>query len=565
MSKSIIEELSEERKYLQEIGELPDWYTTPGWQLFKEKYVYKGQHVKEAYHRIAKAAAFHMPNESLEWEQKFFDVMWKGWLAPSTPVMANMGTDRGCPVSCSGGYIDDSIYSFYSSQLEAAMLSKNGFGTSGYLGDIRPRGDKISTGGFASGVVPVLKDFIQLSRDVSQGSNRRGAWAGYLEIDHDDFWEVITYLEKHPDDCNIGWNISDEFIARLDDQDEDAINRYQKTLKIKMITGKGYYFFTDRVNEQNPQCYKDKDFKVLASNLCTEITLMSDLYHTFTCVLSSMNLDMYDEWKYTDAVYISTVFLDCVASEFIRIGSEIKGLKKAVRFTEKSRALGLGTLGFHSYLQKNNIAFESLEANYKNSEIFKHLHDESLRASKWMAEALGEPEWCEGYGVRNSHRTSIAPNLSSALLCGSKSQGIEPTYQNAYVQSSAGGEINRVNPYIIEIMKRENVYNNDTIEDIINNKGSVQHVVWLTEDEKMVFKTAFEIDQSVIIRMADVRQKYICQAQSINLFFDSNEKEEYISHIHQLAFKSKNIKSLYYIRSLAGVQAAKGECVACEG
>ena len=331
-----------------------------------------------------------------------------------------------------------------------------------------------------------------------------------------------------------------------------------------MITGKGYYLFIDKTNDQNPECYKDNNFKVKASNLCVEISLFSDLYHTFTCVLSSMNLDKYDEWKDTDAIFTATVFLDCVASEFIELGSKIRGLKKAVRFTEKSRALGLGTLGFHSYLQKNNIAFESLEANYINTQIFKHLHDDSLKASKWMAEELGEPEWCEGYGIRNSHRTAIAPNLSSGLLCGSVSQGIEPTYQNAYVQSSAGGEINRVNPYLIKLMQREKVYNNKTIENIINNQGSIQHVDWLSDEEKLIFKTAFEINQEVIIRMADTRQKYICQSQSINLFFDANEKEERISEIHRMAFKSKYIKSLYYIRSLSGVQASSG-CVGCEG
>lgn len=562
MTKSIIEELSEERKALQQSGDLPDWYTTPGWQLFKDKYVYKNQSVKETFRRISKTAAGHMPIPD-EWEDRFFDLMWKGWLSPATPVISNMGTDRGCPVSCSGAEIEDAVHSFYSTQVETAMLSKNGFGTSAYLGNIRPRGTPISGGGFASGVLTVLKDYIQLSRDVSQGANRRGAWAGYIEIDHGDFWEVISYLEKNPDDCNIGWNISADFIKQLDDNDPDAIARFQRALKVKMVTGKGYFLFIDKVNEQNPQMYKDMGMLVKASNLCIEIALFADALHTFTCVLSSMNLAFYDEWKDTDAVFVSTVFLDCVVSEFIEVGSNILGLEKAVRFTEKSRALGLGVLGFHSYMQKNMIPFESLECQFLNIEMFKHLNAESLRASKWLAIELGEPEWCIGYGVRNTHRIAIAPTLSSSLLCGSVSQGIEVSYQNAYVQGSAGGEINRVNPYLIVIMKREGVYNNKTIEDIINDNGSIQGVPWATDLEKLVFKTAFEQDQALIIRYADQRQPEICQSQSINLFFDADEDEEYIAKIHKLAFKSKYIKSLYYIRSLAGIQASKDACSSC--
>ena len=564
--KSIYDELGEERKQLQDDGKLPLWVTTPAYQMLKENYLSdKYPDLKSVYDRIASHAARYTSNQ-VYWETKFFNLLWNGYLAASTPVLSNMGTGNGCPVSCSGGVVEDSVYSFYDTQKEAAILSKNGFGTSGYLGAIRPRGSKINgIKGAASGVLPVFKDFVQMSRDISQGSQRRGAWAGYIEIDHSDFFELVNHISKNPDDANIGWNITDAFITRLEVGDADAITRYQKALKLKMITGKGYFNFIDKVNRQNPPMYKDRNLTVKASNLCTEITLFSDEDHTFSCVLSSMNASLYDEWKYTDAAFDATVFLDCVNQDLIEIGKTIPGMERVVRFAEKSRALGLGLLGFHTYLQDHMIAFESMDAFYKNTEIFKHLNDESLRASQWMAKEFGTPLWCKGYGVRNTHRIAVAPNLSSALICGSVSQGIEPIYKNAYVQNTSAGKMERVNPSLLKVMKDKEMYSQDTIKDIIGHNGSVQHVDWLTEDEKAVFKTAFEIDQKQIIRLASARQRYIDQAQSINLFFSADENEEYISEVHKMAFLDPYIKSLYYIRSESGVNVSKGECTACHG
>lgn len=560
----LYEQLSEERKKLQAEGSLPEWFTTLGWQMFKDKYLYNALSYKGQLIRIAETAAYYMPSQNSLWAERFFEIMWKGWLAPSTPVLANMGTNRGMPVSCSGGYVADSIDGFWSAKHEAALLTKHGFGTSNYLGDIRPRGSKISVGGKASGILPEFKSFVQLSQDVSQGGIRRGAWAGYVSIEHEDFEELAAYVLNEPDDCNIGWNIHDTFIERLEAGDKEALKRLQEALYIKCVTGRGYFFFPDKVNRLNPDCYKALDLLVKASNLCTEITLPADENHTFTCVLSSMNLAKYDEWKDTDAVFWATVFLDCVAEDFITKGSKIKGLEKAVRFTYKSRALGLGTMGFHTYLQQNNIAIESLEAHFKNLEIYKHLHDESLRASQWLAGVQGEPEWCEGFGVANSHRTAIAPNTSSALICGSVSQGIEPVYQNVYTQGSASGDMYRINPVLLEVMKEKGVYNKKVLEDIASKQGSVQHVDWLDEHQKLVFKTAFEIDQKTLIRLASTRQQYICQGQSLNLFFNADEDEQYIMEVHKEAFLDPNIKSLYYMRSLAGVQTSK-TCISCEG
>lgn len=703
---SIYDELGEERKRLQAEGKLPEWVTTPAWQILKENYLTeKHPDLLSVYTRISTHAASYTPEPEL-WREKFFNLLWKGWLAASSPVLSNMGTGIGCAVSCSGGYINDSVYDFYDAQKEAAVLSKNGFGTSGYLGAIRARGSKINgMKGAASGVLPVFKDFVQLSRDISQGSQRRGAWAGYIEIDHGDFHELVNYIAKNPDDANIGWNITDEFIARLDAGEPDAIERYQKALKLKMITGKGYFFFVDKVNRQAPQMYKDKGLEIKASNLCltgdtlikikiaeavnsikledfvqyytpnstvqvqtyldgnvhwssvsaaaqtaivtalyeivtanstirctgnhkiftvnrgyveakdltetdylldsnsevasitvnviaveetpvyditvpetecffandllvhncAEIALFSDADHTFSCVLSSMNLSRYDEWKDTTAVFDSTVFLDCVNQDLIEIGKRTRGMEKITRFAEKSRALGLGVLGFHTYLQDNMIPFASMDAYFKNIEIFKHIDAESKRASEWMAVEFGEPDWCKGYGVRNTHRLTCPPTLTNALIVGSVSQGIEPIYKNAYIQNTAAGKIDRVNPTILRLMKEKGVYSDETVKDIIANNGSVQHVDWLKDDEKEVFLTAFEIPQTQIIRLASARQKYIDQAQSINLFFSADEDEEYISEVHKMAFKDPYIKSLYYIRSENGVNVNKSECTTCQG
>ena len=561
---TIYEQLSVERKRLQAHGEVPAWFTTGGYQMYKQKYQVGNQTVSDTYERIARAAAKHMPNPE-EWQGKFYDVMWKGHLGLSTPILANMGTNRGMPVSCSGQLVDDSISDFYMSAHELAVLTKNGFGTSSYLGNIRPRGSSISKGGKSSGVIDVITSCVDIMNKVAQGTARRGAWAGYLPMSHGDYSEVVDYLEHHPDGLNMGWVITDEFMALLKAGDKDATNKLKRAMKVKAVTGKGYFFFVDKVNRHNPQMYKDLDLKVLASNLCIEINLFSDADHSFTCVLASMNLAKWHEWKDTDAVYVATVFLDCVAAEFIEQGKNQAGFEKTVRFTEKSRALGLGVCGFHTYLQQESIPFEAFEAHTWNNTVFTHIQMESLKASRWMASELGEPEWCKGYGVRNTHRTAVAPTTTLALICGGVSQGIEPVVANIYNQPSSAGELYRVNPVFLKLAKERGKFTDALVDDLtLNTAGSVQHLDWLTDHEKLVFKTAYEIDQRAIIRLASARQSKICQGQSLNLFFDADEDEEYMMEIHQEAFLDENIKGLYYMRTAAGVSASKGECLACE-
>lgn len=556
----IYDALSEERKRLQDAGDAPSWWTTGGYQLFKERYQW-AETPREQYETIARTLAKHT-GDALKWEPVFFEMMWNGWLSPSTPVLSNTGTNRGLPVSCSGGVTEDSIEGFYTSRRESAILTKHGFGTSSYLGDIRPRGSEIKSGGKADGVLPVLKGFVQDSRDVRQGSARRGAWAGYIPIDHGDFWEITRFLEKEPDDVNIGWIVTDDFIGRLKAGDADAISRYQEALKVKMVTGKGYFWFVDKANRKLPKYYPIKN---KASNLCSEILLPSDGQHTFTCVLSSLNLAKYDEWKDTGTIFNATVFLDCVASEFIEKARGVPGLENAVRFTEKARALGLGVCGWHTFLQQRMIPFESLEAHMWNNLIFKEIHDKSLQASTWMGREWGCPEWGNGE-VRNCSRIAIAPTKSTALIMGGVSEGINPDPAMVFTQATAGGEVFRVNPVLLEMMKEKGVYNKKNVQEINEAFGSVQDVEWLTDDEKKVFRTAFEIDQSVVIRQAASRGKYIDQWQSLNLFFGGTEDPAYVSKVHQEAFLDEGIVGLYYVysRSEAKGSIDRGECLACQ-
>jgi len=577
----IYERMSAERKQAQNEGRYPEWFTTGGYQMFKEKYLYEADGFTAQTRRIAEEMASHAPSFLPEdhpmfdrivesygdnWADAFHSAIMQGHLALSTPLLANGGTDRALPVSCSGGVVEDSVDGFYKARHEAAMLTKNGFGTSAYLGGIRHRGATINTGGKASGSYVVARGFQQDAREVSQGGVRRGSWAGYIDLDHPDFDEWADDLLREPSGKNIGWNISRDFLRRLDEGDEEADRRYKRMMFIRALFGKGYIWKIDHANEQNPPMYVDRRLTVKASNLCTEIALFADEEHTFTCVLSSLNALHYEKWKDTGLAFLGLVFLDCVVESFLVRARKIPGLEKAVRFTEKSRALGLGLLGLHSYFQSKMIAFDSMEAFFENGILFKHIDDETQMATEWMAKEWGEPEWCKGYGVRNTHRMAVAPNMSSATICGQVSQGIEPWLANAFIQNTPSGDMQRINPAFLKLAQERGMASEELWDDINEHNGSVQHLDWLSDDEKAVFKTAFEINQEMIVRMASNRQRYIDQGQSLNLFFSTEASEAYVSRIHEMALRDDYIKGLYYVRTMAGVKAAKEtECVACEG
>lgn len=565
---NIYRELSEERKRLQTEGLVPEWYSTGGYQMFKEKYEYQtnGMSVKGQFQRIAKTAAKHLTGTKYETEAegKFFNLLWKGWLSPSTPVLANMGTSRGMPVSCSGTVVDDSVDGFYSNLREVAILTKYGFGTASDLSHIRPRGASISVGGRASGVMPVIKEHVQAMRSIAQGTARRGAWACYLDIEHGDFHEVVEHILAEPDDLNVGWTIKQSFIDRLNENEPEAVTRFQKAMKVKMVTGKGYFFFVDKANAKRPVMYRDLGLFINNSQLCSEIMLFNDTEHTYTCVLSSMNAAKADEWMGTAAVFWAILFLDCVASEFIAKAAGIPGLEKAVRFTEKSRALGLGLCGVHTLFMQKMLPFESFDAHMLSQDISAYIWNEYQKATKDIAIELGEPEWCKGYGVRNTHGIAIAPTKSTALLMGGVSEGIGPDPAMSYTQMTSAGEVDRTNPTLLALMKSKGVHTKKHIQEITDAQGSVQKVSWLSPEEKEVFKTAFEINQKAVLRLASARARYIDQWQSLNLFFSADEDPAWIAEVHQEAFVDPNILALYYVYTQAGVQASKGECEACQ-
>jgi ribonucleoside-diphosphate reductase alpha chain len=458
-------------------------------------------------------------------------------------------------VSCEGSYVEDSVWGFYDSLKEAAILSQNGFGTSAYLGDIRPRGARFSDNGKANGVVPVFCNFVEMTNQISQGATRRGSWAGYLPVDHPDFFELADLIFREPANKNVGWIFTQAFIDRMLTGDRDALERYQRVLKIRVVLGKGYIWKVDTVNATQTESYRAHGLKNKASNLCSEITLFSDQDHSYTCVLSSLNLSTYDEWEHRDMAYVATVFLDAVAEAFLRRARNIRGLERAVRYTEKARSLGLGVMGYHDYLQKHGIPFESDEAATLNRSVFELIHLRADAASRWMAERAGTPQWC--IGRRNSHLMAVAPTMSTAMIVGGTSQGIEPYVANVWNQTTSAGEMPRANPNLVEIMRKRGVYDQSHIDDIIDHAGSVAHVGWLDEHEKDVFKTGYEIDQEIILDQASDRQVFVDQSQSLNLFFDADATPQDISRVHKKALLDPNIKSLYYLRSRAGVQASK--------
>lgn len=395
------------------------------------------------------------------------------------------------------------------------------------------------------------------------GNTRRGAWAGYLPIEHEDFWEIALEVKNNPDGSNVGWNISDDVVHKLQLGDIELTKRFQEVLYLKAITGRGYFHFPDKIARAQPELYSRLGLSNKSSGLCNEITLHADKDTSYTCVLSGMVLTTFDEWKDTDAVFCMTVFLDCLVEDFLVSARGIKGLEKVVNGTESSRAIGLGATGYHSALQQRMFPWGGIDAHLFNMEVFNHIHDESLKATKYMAVVYGEPEWCKGTGLRNTHRTALAPNVSSALVFGAESQGITPWYGNVYTEGTASGDMYRVNPMFVKLLDKYGMYNDETLKQVLDDGGSVKSLIFLSDLEKEVLLTAFEINQLEIINTASRRQPKICQGQSVNLFFAADEDESYIAFVHQYAFEDEGIKGLYYMRSKSGVDASKGGCTSC--
>lgn len=582
MSKGV-RNYSKERKDLQKQGLAPEWMTTMGWQLFAEKYLNgDSKNPKDQYQRIAKTLAQYAPEEYPEfwnsvdywkgktWEDAFFSVLWDGFISASTPLLTNTGTDFGMSVSCSGAYVGNSVYDFYDTRKANALLTKEGFGTSVYLGDIQPRGSVIPNGQ-ANGAQPVAEMFVDDALKISQGSARRGASAWYYPVDGDDFEELVQYLETETDGNNAGWCLTDSFRDKLISGDKKAVKHWGQMLSCKGNVGSGYQFFVDKANRQAPQMYKDKGKVIKASQLCSEISLFSDEDNTYTCVLSSENLRYWDK-RPKNLAFVGTVLLDCVAEDFIVKAKNKRGMEKAIKFTQENRALGYGVMAYHTLLLDKGLIWGELQSYFLNKIIFKTIKSEASEATKWLAKVLGEPEMCKGYGVRNTHLLAIAPTKSTALIVGSVSEGINPQVGFVFTQMTPAGEVFRIDPSFLKLVKSKGLYvdedDQNTIDflyDIVSRKGSIQHRTEFTEQEKAVFRTAFEINPYDHLKMVSDRQEHICQAQSTNLFLANMTGKE-ISKLYLYAYLDPNILSLYYHYGLRDANIKTNyECESCSG
>lgn len=499
---------------------------------------------------------------------KFEDYMSRGWFSLSTPVWTNFGLDRGLGISCFGVTIADEMQDILRAAGEIGMLSKFGGGTAGYFGDLRPRGAKIKDNGVSSGAVHFMEIFQAVSNTVNQGNSRRGHFAAYLPIEHQDYSEFLqAKSEGHPlQDISIAVTVSDEFMEKLVERDTDAEERWVKLIQKKFETGYPYVLYTGNVNKNKPQVYKDKGMIIKHSQMCIEIMEYTDDKKSFTCCLSSMNLEYYDEWKDTDAVEVLTYFLDSVLTDFIQRAKDIPFLEKVVRFANEHRSIGLGVLGYHTFLQSKNIAFESISARAYNKQIFKLINDKSLKASKELAVLYGEPEMLKGYGERFTTRLAIAPTTSSSFILGQVSPSIEPLNSNYFLKDLAKGKFVYRNPFLYKLLTQKEKNNEKVWKSILTHGGSVQHLEFLTDDEKFVFKTFGEISQLEIVTQAADRQKYIDQSQSLNLMI---HPETPVHEVHALMLEAwkLGVKSLYYQRSANLAQEVGRDlmnCVMCE-
>ena len=501
--------------------------------------------------------------------ERFHHYMARGYYSLSSPIWSNFGLSRGLPISCFGSYIGDSIYDIMRTTAEVGMMSKIGGGTSAYFGAIRPRGSDISNNGKSDGSFNFSKLFDTIIDVISQGTSRKGQFAGYIDIDHGD---IDEWLDIHTEGNPIqlmyyGVCISNAWLESMKAGDPEKRRVWAKVLQRKAETGIPYLFFKDNANAGRPDVYKDRNMTVYASNLCTEIMLPASDEESFVCCLSSMNLLYFDEWKHTDAPELLTQFLDAVMSEFIEKSAEIPFLDRAHRFAKRHRALGLGVLGWHSYLQANRIAFDSFAAMQKNNEIFQLLQQKTLAASQTLAAKFGEPELLQGYGRRNTTLMSIAPTKSSSFILGSVSPSVEPFKSNYHVKDLAKIKTTYKNPFLVELLKEKGIDNEKTWESILLNDGSVQHLAALNDEEKEIYKTFAEISQLAIIQQAAQRQKYIDQGQSINVMIHPETPTRDINQLY-LTAAELGLKSIYYQHSMSAAQRFNRNllnCSSCEG
>ncbi len=543
------------------------WLNDESEQILNRGYLLKGESVQGAIDRIALAAAKRLYRP--EMKDRFKEIIENGWMSLSSPIWANMGTERGLPISCFNVHVPDNIEGITHKLGEVIMQTKLGGGTSGYFGELRGRGTAVTDNGQSSGAVSFMKLFDTTMDTISQGGVRRGAFAAYLDIDHPDIEEFLQIKEIGNPLQNLFFSVCvpDYWMQEMIDGDMKKRKVWAKVLQSRQQKGLPYIFFSDNVNGHKPQVYKDKNMRINSSNLCSEIMLPSNFDESFICCLASMNLELYDEWKDTDAVQLAIFFLDAVLQEFIAKTEDNYYLKSANNFAKRHRAVGLGAMGWHSYLQKNRIPFEGLRAKQMTNEIFKHIRSEADIATANLANIFGEPEVLKGYGIRNTTLMAIAPTTSSSAILGQTSPGIEPFSSNYYKAGLSKGNFIRKNKFLKDLLEEKGIDNEDTWRGIMLNQGSVQHLSELTENEKMVFKTFKEISQLEIIQQASIRQKYIDQSQSLNINIPSDLPVKEVNKLLIEAWKL-GIKTLYYQRSQSVAKETVVQnlvqCVSCE-
>ena len=554
--------------------EYPAWMDEVSLATISKGYLLPNETPKKAYRRVASAAAMRLKKPELE--NKFYKMLWNGWLGLASPVFSNMGTDRGLPISCFGIDTPDSIRGISLTNTELMKLTSQGGGVGISVSRIRPRGAQISGNGKSEGVVPWCKIYDSAIIATNQGSVRRGAASVNLDINHPDIGEYLQIRRPKGDPNRQCLNlhqcvvVDDPFMRKLESRDQDAMSLWAEILKSRMETGEPYVMFKDNVNKSNPVAYMMNNLDVTMTNICTEITLFTDEEHSFICCLSSLNLAKYDEWKDTDTVEMSTWFLDGVMQEFIDKSQGRDSLKRTHNHAKKGRALGLGVVGWHTFLQQKGMPFNSIASTAYTHNIFSDIKNKAEKASLDLAREYGEPVWCKGTGMRNTHLMAIAPTVSNSVILGGISAGIEPLPANIYTFNGAKGTFIRKNKVLEGILESKKENKNKWWDQMLADGGSAQNLPdnVLPPEEKELFLTFPEINQLELVRQAAIRQRYLDQTQSLNLSFDPSDSPKWINQVHMEAWKL-GIKTLYYLRTDSVIKGDLGsrqaDCISCDG
>jgi ribonucleoside-diphosphate reductase alpha chain len=551
----------------------PEYYDEVALSTISKGYLLPGETPRKAFRRVSKAVADRLNRPDLE--NKFFKYIWNGWIGLASPVLSNTGTDRGLPISCFGIDTPDSIRGIGLTNAELMRLTSYGGGVGISVSRIRPRGIEITGNGKSEGVVPWCKIYDSTIIATNQGSVRRGAASVNLDINHLDIDEFLQIRRPKGDPNRQCLNlhqcvvVDDAFMKKLNDRDEKSMKLWLEILKARVETGEPYIMFKDNVNKDNPLAYVMNNLDVSMTNICTEICLHTDEEHSFICCLSSLNLAKYDEWKDTDVVETAIYFLDGVMEEFIQKTNGKDSMIRSHRHAKKGRALGLGVMGWHTFLQKKNLPFNSIASTAWTHTIFSDIKLKAEAASRKLAQEYGEPLWCKGTGMRNTHLLAIAPTVSNSRI-NTCSAGIEPHPANVYTFNGAKGTFIIKNKELEALLEKKGQNKSKIWDQILADNGSVQNLPTevLTEDEKEIFLTFSEINQLELVRQAAIRQRYIDQTQSLNLSFDPTDSPRWMNQVHMEAWKL-GVKTLYYLRTDSVIKGDLGsrtsECVACDG